>query len=86
MATDQTTWIEARIAATEIAIVAYEDAMIALSTGSQTYSLDTGQTRQTVTKANLSEMRNALAELENRLDVYRAKLGLGNGFIMRPAY
>lgn len=65
--TDETTWLTARIAATEAAIIAYEAGITALATGGvQTYTLDTGQTRQSVTKANLSEMKLALNSLENR--------------------
>lgn len=67
-------WLIARIEKTKTLIEAYEDAMVALSTGAQSYSLDTGQTRQTVTKANLSEMRNAVLILENRLATLEARL------------
>lgn len=67
-------WLEARITKTKALIEAYEDAMLALATGAQSYSLDTGQTRQTVTKANLSEMRNAIMILENRLATLEARL------------
>lgn len=65
---------EARITRTRELIVAYEDALTALSSGTQSYSLDTGQTRQTVTKANLTEIRNTLASLENRLATLQARL------------
>lgn len=67
-------WLIARIEATQAAIVAYEAAILALATGAQSYSLDTGQTRQTVTKANMSEMRNMLLILENRLATLEARL------------
>ena len=82
---NDTDWLKARIAKVEAAIEAYEDAILALSTGAQTYSLDTGQTRQSVTKANLSEMRNALANLENKRATLRARL-YGAGIHGRPAY
>lgn len=76
-------WLDKRIAKVEAMIEAHEDAITAVVGGAQSYSLDTGQTRQTVTKANLAEMRIALAELENR----RAELRLrrfGASFVARP--
>lgn len=46
-----------RLASIEAQIVAYEEAITALATGSVlSYTLDTGQTRQTVTKFNITEM------------------------------
>jgi hypothetical protein len=72
---DETTWLEARIARTKELIVKYEDAIDALSTGAvQSYSLDTGQTRQTVTKHQLGSMRLQLDSLENRLATLQARL------------
>lgn len=76
-------WLDARITKVEALIEAFETAMTAVAGGAQSYSLDTGQTRQTVTKANLAEMRITLDQLENR----RAELRLrrhGAGFIARP--
>lgn len=67
MTIDDNAWIEARIVKTKTLIEGYEDGLLALATGAQTYSLDTGQTRQTVTKANVASMRDALGVLENRL-------------------
>ncbi len=81
---DDSTWIEARIARTEVLIIGYEDGILELSTGAQTYMLDTGQTRQSVTKANLSSMRIALDMLENRRATLRARLCGAGTFIGRP--
>jgi len=78
-------WLNARITRTETLIVAYEDAIEALSTGAQTYMLDTGQTRQSVTKANLATLRGQLSALENRREVLRARLN-GAGFNARPGW
>ncbi len=78
MATDNTVWIETRLERTETSIVAVEDAIDALVGGAQTYSLDTGQTRQSVTKANLTELRNLLQTLEERREGLRSQLGLGS--------
>lgn len=61
-------WIEERITQTKATIVAIETAILALSSGAQSYTLDTGQSRQTVTKANLSELKNTLKYFEDRLN------------------
>jgi hypothetical protein len=64
-AAEDEAWLDARIAKTKLMIIAIEDAILALSTGGvQSYSLNTGQTQQTVTKANISSMRGTLKELE----------------------
>lgn len=60
-------YLTARIAATEAAIEQYENAELALTTGGvQSYTIDTGQSRQTVTRANLSEIRRGVDSLYNR--------------------
>lgn len=60
-------YLTARITATEAAIEAYENAELALTTGGvQSYTIDTGQSRQTVTRANLTEIRNGIDSLYNR--------------------
>lgn len=86
MACDDRAWLQARLTETEALIVAYEAAILALSTGTvQSYSLDTGQTRQTVTKQQLSQIQNTLESLENRRAVLRAQLGCTTR-IVRPVY
>lgn len=80
------TWLDARIAATEALIVAHEAAITALTTGgAQSYSLDTGQTRTSVTRANLSELRIALSQLENRRSELRTRR-YGAGHNARPGF
>ena len=60
-------FLTARITATEALIVAYEDAQLALGTsGIQSYSLDTGQSKQMVTRANLTEINKTVNSLYNR--------------------
>ena len=82
---DDTIWITARIVATEALIVAYEAAILALSGGMQSYSIDSGQTRQSVTRADLGSLRMQLSELETRRDMYKARLN-GSGFVGRPTW
>lgn len=67
-------WLDARIAKTQALIVAIEDALLALSTTAvQSYMLNTGQTTQQVTKANVASLNNLLAELEQRLTRLQAR-------------
>lgn len=71
-------WLEARIAKTEELIEAIEDAILALTGGAQSYTLNTGQTTQSVTKASLGSLRLQLDSLENRRAVLKQRL-CGNG-------
>jgi hypothetical protein len=83
---DDTAWLEARLAKTKTLIEAYEDAILQLSTGAvQSYQLDTGQTRQSVTKQQLSQLRNTLEGLYALYAALRARL-CGAGVIVRPVY
>lgn len=79
-------WIEQRIARTEELIEATEDAIAALAGGAQSYHLDTGQTRQIVTKAQLSQLKNTLDSLENRRSTLRTRLCGGSGVIVKPGF
>lgn len=79
-------WIQERIAATKLAIIAYENAILVLSNGVQSYSLDTGQTRQTVTKHQLGSLRLQLTDLENRLQNLQNQLAGGGALYVRPGF
>ncbi len=78
-------WYEERITATKAEIVALETAIAALAGGAQTYTLDTGQTRQSVTRQQIGSLRNQLDNAYNRLETLVAKC---NGASMRivPGY
>lgn len=71
-------FIQARIDATKQQIIAYEDAALALASGVQSYTLDTGQTRQTVTKLELSQIQSTIDMLYNRCTTLEARLN-GSG-------
>jgi hypothetical protein len=83
--TDQIAWWAQRAEATQAAILVYEAAIEAVSTG-QSYTLDTGQTRQTVTRANVTELRLMLASLENRLSQLLDRINGGGAHYGRPGY
>jgi hypothetical protein len=67
-------YLAAQIANVKATIVAYDTAILALATGAQNYQLDTGQTRQMVTKANLASLRDTRSELFNELATLDARL------------
>ncbi len=61
-------FLDARIAATEALIIQYEAAMTSAGgTGIQSYTIDTGQNRQTVVKMNITELRRTIQALYNQL-------------------
>lgn len=67
-------------------IDAYEAAMLALGSASiQSYTIDTGQNRQTVTKMNITEMRRLVDQLYNRLSTLEARL-FGAGTMSAPLW
>lgn len=79
-------FLKQRIDATKALIVAYEDATTALvSGGVQSYTLDTGQSRQTVTRFDLVMLNNTLDSLYNRLVTLQARLD-GGSVNVRPAW
>jgi len=82
---DDTVWIIDRINATKTLIIKYEAAIDALSSGVQSYQLDTGQTRQLVSKAQLGSLQSTLAGLESRLATYQQRLGCARIYV-RPAW
>jgi hypothetical protein len=78
---DDGAFIRARITAVEAQIVAYEAAVLALGSGVQSYELDTGQTRQRVTKVDLLRLQGLLDGLLNRRATLRALLNGGGTHI-----
>ena len=80
-------FIQARIDATKAEIIAYEDAALALATGGvQSYTLDTGQTRQTVTRLELSSIQRTIDSLYNRCATLEARLNGSGTVTARPAW
>lgn len=69
-------FLAGRISATKLQIVAYEDALLAFATDSavQSYTLDTQQSRQTVTRADVASMQSVLTRLYNQLATLQARL------------
>jgi len=82
---DDNVWIVDRINATKALIIKYEAAIDALSTGAQSYQIDTGQTRQLVSKVQLGSLQSTLAGLESRLSTYQQRLGCARLYV-RPGW
>lgn len=80
------TYLTDRIAKTKVLIEAYEDATTALAGGVQSYTLDTGQSRQTVTKLDLEALNKMLDTLYNRLCIMQTRLNGSGTVIVRPAF
>jgi hypothetical protein len=80
------TWIQSRIDSTKAAIESIEDAILSLSTGNlQSYTIDTGQTRQTVTKKDISRLNVELDKLYSRMDYLDTKLNGSGTTLVRSA-
>jgi len=76
------TWLDSRIEKTKAMIAAYEDAILAVSAGQvQSYTLNTGQTTQSVTKSNLDGLKRGLDSLYALLDTLCARR-YGSGTII----
>ena len=82
------TFLQNRITVTEAMIIAYEDAITALAVGGMTmsYTLDTGQDRQVVTRENLGGLQKQLDALYNRLTTMCVRLNGGGSVTARPAW
>lgn len=82
-----TAFLQDRITNTKATIVAYEDAETALIAGTmQSYTFDSGQTRQTVTLLNVTELRRAIDSLYNRLATLEARLNGSGAVIVGPRF
>lgn len=76
-----------RITKTKDLIVAYEDAILALSSGSvKSYSLDTGQSKQSVTKQDVAQLQTTLSSLENRLSILCTRANGSGTTYVKPGY
>ena len=83
--TENTYW-EDRIAIVKALILKYDSALDALLVGGVfSYSLDTGQTRQTVTKQNIVSLQNARQSLLNELSTLEARV-CGAGTHVVPSF
>ena len=80
-------FIAERIATIKLQIIAYEDASLQLATDKiQSFTMDTGQTRETVTKLNSEKLQDAIDQLYNRLVTLEARVTGCGVSTVRPAW
>ena len=76
-----------RINAAKALLLLYDAALTAITiSGAQSYLIDTGQTKQTVTKLDIKSLNDSISSLENRIATLTARL-TGNGVTqVRPMW
>lgn len=80
-------YFASKIAVVQAQIDAYEAALtvLAAANGVQQYSLDTGQTRQSVTRADIPALNKTLDSLYDRLATFEARVK-GASVTVRPCW
>ena len=79
------TFLQERINKAKALIAAYEEALLALGSGVQSFKLDTGQTVESVTELDLDRLNATVDGLYNRCATLEARLN-GANVIGRPAW
>lgn len=80
-------FLEERITKIKERIIAYEDAMLAISSGAiEEYRIDTGQTKTTVKKSNINTLQDVIDRMLNQLCVYQTRLNGGGTVTVQPAW
>ena len=81
------TYLSGKVTELQTIIDAYDAAILSLAMGNiQSYTLDTGQSRQTVTKLDLADMRNTRTSLYNEYVTLCARLNGTGTIIGRPGW
>ena len=81
-----TTWAD-QLTVLRALVVAYNAALLAFATSNiQSYQLDSGQTRQLVTRAQLATLRDTRNDLLNDLSVLEGRVNCSNTLIMVPGF
>lgn len=79
--------ILARIESIKASLAAAQDAELAILAGTvQSYSIDTGQDRQSAVKLNLTELRKYIDGLLLQLSTLEARLYGSGSLIVRPGW
>jgi len=76
----------AEIEALKVDLAAVRTALRAILSGAQSYTLDTSQTRQTVTRADIGSLRLMRNDLTNELRTLENKCNGGGAFVARPGF
>jgi hypothetical protein len=78
-------WRE-RLAAKKALLLACDVAITAVLAGAQSYQLNTGQSQQLVTKANVGSVRLLMKQLETEISTLQLRLNGCASFNMRPGW
>lgn len=78
---------QARIATLQALVAAYDAALLAFATtGVQQYTVDTGQTKQTVMRAEIASLQGVRNRLLSELDDMGARCGDGSVSYVSPDF
>ena len=81
-----TAWLDARILSMQTLILVYEAAIMAIGNGVQSYTLETGQSRQVVTRSDLGTLQAFLDGLYNRYAILDARRNGSHVFVDAPGW
>lgn len=81
-----TAFWEARKAAAVAELDKVEAAILSLQLEIESYTVDTGQTRQTVKQQDLAVLNNKVDILVNRIRMYDVRINGSGGAIVRPGW
>lgn len=78
-------WSE-RLAIAKQQLTALDAAITALESGAQSYTLDTGQSRQTVTRHQIGDLYRRQERLLEQIANLEVRCGGGGAFVARPGF
>jgi len=84
--TSDAAWIQERIDAKKALLAQYEAALTAFDLGVYSYSFDTGQSRQTVTRTSATQLAKDISRLEDEISVLMTRLCGGGRLYSRPGF
>lgn len=80
------TFWEDQLAAAQAQLVQVQAAILVVLQKGTSYSLDSGQTRQSVTRSTLGELKNLQKELLEQIQGLEARLGRCGTVVVRPGF
>lgn len=80
-------FIADQIPAIENLIIQYQNALLAFADGVQTYTIDDGQSKTSVSKAQMGEIKNSLQALYQQLELMYQRAGCDSGAsVVQPTW
>lgn len=78
-------WAE-RLEKAKQQLTALDEAISALESGAQSYTLDTGQSRQTVTRHQIGDLYRRQEKLLEQIASLESRCSGGGAFVARPGF